>query len=165
VRLQVSKEKFCCFEAYGAKEQSRREVMALNKRRKTMPTKTHRFVSIALIVGLLLAASPSFAETLSVANVANLTTVNLFTVPVGQKFIAKSMIVANSNASTSISCCARLYRNSSAMTGFVTVQGGNTVQIQFDPPVVFDAGDIVAVRNGASAGVLHFTVVGNRDFK
>ena len=130
-----------------------------------MPTKTHRFVSIALIVGLLLAASPSFAEILSVANVANLTGVDLLTVPAGQKFIAKSMVVANPNEATSISCCARLLRNSAAVTGFVTVQGGNTVQIQFDPPVVFDAGDIVRVRNGASAGVLHFTVVGDRDIK
>lgn len=130
-----------------------------------MVTKTLRSVSLAVMVGLLLAASPTFAETLSVANVANLTTVPLLTVPVGQKFIAKSMIVANANEATSISCCARLYRNSEAVTSFVTVQGGNTVQIKFDPPVVFDAGDIVRVRNGASAGVLHFTVIGDRDIK
>lgn len=130
-----------------------------------MEPKTLRFVSLAVMIGLLLAASPTFAETLSVANVANLTGVNLLTVPAGQKFIAKSMVVANANEATSISCCARLYRTNTAVTGFVTVQGGNTVQIQFDPPIVFDAGDVVRVRNGASAGVLHFTVVGDRDIK
>jgi hypothetical protein len=75
------------------------------------------------------------------------------------------MVVANSNDAATISCCARLYRNNTPVTGFVTVQGGNTVQIQFDPPVVYDAADIVRVRNGASAGVLHFTVVGDRDIK
>lgn len=128
-----------------------------------MSNRTSWIVSLAVVGGLLLAASPVFAESLSAANVANLATATLLTVPVGQKFMANSMVVANGNASTTISCCARLFRSGTAVTGFVTVSGGDTVQIQFNPPIVFDAGDTVRVRNGASSGVLHFTVLGNRD--
>jgi hypothetical protein len=130
-----------------------------------MSNRASRIVSLGMVGGLLLAASPVFAESLKAFNVGNLTTVTLLTVPAGQKFMANSMVVANSNASTTISCCARLFRSDTAVTAFVTVRGGDTFQIQFNPPIVFDAGDTVQVRNGASAGVLHFTVLGNRDVK
>jgi hypothetical protein len=130
-----------------------------------MSTRTYRFISLGVMIGLWLIASPALAETLSQANVANLTTVNLLTVPAGQIFLATSMVVANGNAANTISCCARLLRSNTPVTGFVTVRGGDTVQIEFDPPITFDANEIVQVRNGASSGVLHFTVIGNRDVK
>jgi hypothetical protein len=125
---------------------------------------TRNFIIAAVFVALLACAGlPAYADTLKAANVANLTTVTLMAVPAGQVFRATSMIVANANANPT--CCARFFRTGVDVTGFVTVGGGDTVQVVFDPPIIFTTGDTVQVRNGASAGPLHFTVTGTREVK
>jgi hypothetical protein len=115
---------------------------------------------IGLMIGVIAQADIARADVLAAANVANLTTANLRTIPAGRVFNVTSMIVANGNEQNTSSCCSRLGRSGAFISGFIAVSGGDTVQINFDPPVRYTAGQIIQVRNGASSGVLHYTVTG-----
>lgn len=98
------------------------------------------------------------AETFISNSVPNLTTRTVFTVPAGQEFQLTSVIIAT-NGTTS-TCCQRIFRNGSPQTGFISVQGQSTIQIVFDPAIVFQAGQTVQVRNGASSGPTSWTLNG-----
>lgn len=96
-------------------------------------------------------------------SVANLTDVDVFTVPTGVSFMLTDIIISNDNANSS--CCARIFRGpgaATARTGFITVPAGGSIHIQFASGINFGSGQVVNVRNGASAGPLHFTLRGYR---
>lgn len=101
----------------------------------------------------------AYAYTAFANGVANLQTVDVGTVPGGLKFLLQSVVISNPNGAAS--CCARIFKNNSPVSGYITVGATSAIQIKFDTPIEFNVGDVVQVRNGASAGSLHFTVTGD----
>jgi len=94
---------------------------------------------------------------------ANLTDCDAFTVPAGQNVILTDIIVSNSNAAPS--CCARIARGSGCgefRTAFIVVPAGGTVNMHLDTGIGYTAGQVICVRNGASAGPINFTLRGYR---
>lgn len=101
----------------------------------------------------------AYGLSLPANGVANLTTREVGVVPEGVQFMLHSVVVNNRNDDPS--CCARVYKNGSPITGFVGVPANTSFQVDFAAPVPFSPGDSLAVRNGAAAGPLHFTVMGD----
>ncbi len=118
-----------------------------------------KLLVFSVIVGLIgvLFFSNAYALTLKANQVANLTTKTLYTVPSG--YIAKvtSVIISTEGANTAYD--QRLYRSGTDVTSYITVPGSSTIQLQFNPEIVFTAGQTIQVRNGASNGPTNFTVV------
>ncbi len=108
--------------------------------RRTM--RAIRKISLCFIIASLfvtLAWLPATAGDPLIDNeVSDLTTKTLLTVPAKHTYSATSMIVTNLNAVSSDD--ARLLRSDSAVIGFVAVPANSTVQVQFNPPIVFKAG-------------------------
>ena len=135
------------------------------------------FAAIARTVGLAFALMAALfavcpwgsagAEVLKANNVFTDVTVTLpnplpVTSP-AQIFYVKSIIVSNPNITAA--ACATILRSNVAVTDCIGVPEGNSVQIKFDPPILFAAAETVQVRNGSFAGPLHFTVIGVRDVR
>jgi hypothetical protein len=96
-------------------------------------------------------------------SVGNLSDFDVFTVPAGVNLLVTDVIVSNSNASAS--CCARIFTGAGCLTertGFITVPAGGSVTMNFLTGIGFASGQVVCVRNGDSAGPLHFTLRGYR---
>jgi hypothetical protein len=117
-------------------------------------------MTLGLILGFCLFASQGFADTFIRNSVANLTTTNAFVVPSGEVFLLKSVVIAKNDGIGT--CCQRVFRGGLPLTGFISVSGFGSVQITFDPPLVFQGGERVRVRNGASSGATSWTVIGKR---
>jgi hypothetical protein len=108
------------------------------------------------VVGLLLFSTSADAFLLKANQVPDLTTQNVFTVAAGTAVLVNSMVIANPNASST--CCARLFRSGADVTGFIVVPAESSFQVQFNPAIRFEAGQVIQVRNGASSGPLNFTL-------
>jgi len=143
----------------------------------TKVVRSYIVVCVLLVGVVLLRVSPVPAQVLTVPaprtfvggtqiianSVGNLTDIDVFTVPAGQNLVITDIIVSNTN--TSSSCCARIFTGPSTLaerTGFITVPAGGSVSVNFVTGIAFSAGQIVTVRNGDSAGPLHFTLRGFR---
>lgn len=115
-----------------------------------------RLVTSGALLALSCYGTQALADRLISNTVPNLTTRTLATVPAGQVFLLDSVLVTtNVNTPT---CCQRVYRSGTAVTSFVSVQARDTVQLEFDPPIRYQAGQTVQVRNGASAGGTSWTL-------
>jgi hypothetical protein len=93
--------------------------------------------------------------------VANLSNVDVYTVPAGLRFKITDLIVSNTNVGSS--CCARIFTGAGCVsdrTAFIAVPAGGSVSHGFLNGINFNAGQVVCVRNGDSAGNIHFTVRG-----
>lgn len=113
-------------------------------------------VFAVLLFGMATSAS---ATTLIANSVPNLTTSTVYTVPAGRTFSLRSVVIAkNSGASV---CCQRIFKNGAPVTAFMTTSDTNSIQIEFNPAIIYYAGDRVQVRNGASGGGVSFTLIGN----
>ena len=101
---------------------------------------------------------------LSANSVANLTDVDIYTVPAvpaGVRFKITDIIISNDNASSD--CCARIFTGPgpvTARTGFMVIPAGGSVDHSFLNGINFSSGQVVNVRNGDSVGDIHFTVRG-----
>jgi len=117
--------------------------------------------SLGLTLILTLAASESHAvgRTLIANEVPNLTTVDALTVPSGQTFTLRNVVISNPNATLVTS--QRIFRSGTAVTAFITVPAGASFQADFTPGIVYTAGQVVQVRIGQSSGTTDFTVSGN----
>lgn len=118
---------------------------------------------LAAAMGLGVSAPALAAPVTLIANsVPNLiTSATLFTVPAGKVLLVKSVVIAGSGL-TADSCCARLFRNgATGTTGFIAVQQGDSVTVNFSPGIQYTAGQTLQVRNGASSGPISFTVHGD----
>jgi hypothetical protein len=104
-------------------------------------------------------AGLGICDTLVANSVPNLTTVTVLTVPVGSTFSLRSVILAKNDPTVASS--QRIFRSGAPVTGFMNAPSDTSVQINFDPPIVYTAGQQVQVRNGASSGPVSFTLVGN----
>ena len=93
-------------------------------------------------------------------SVANLTNVNVFTVPAGRRLRITDVVISNAN--TTASCCARLgdagFTN--PRTAFVAVPAGGNFEHSFLTGINYAPGKVVSVRNGASSGPLDFYLRG-----
>lgn len=130
-----------------------------------MTISKNRLIGSALAAAIGLGVSaPALASPLTrIANsVADLTTsATLYTVPAGDVLLVRSVVIAGSGL-TADSCCARLFRNGvSGATGFIAVQQGDSVTVNFSPGIQYSAGQTLQVRNGASSGPISFTVHGD----
>ena len=115
-------------------------------------------MTLGLFLGFCLLGNQAYADSLIRNSVPNLTTVNIFQVPAGEVFLLKTAVIAvNGTTST---CCQRIFRDGAAVTAFISVQGQDSIQITFDPPLVYRAGQRVQVRNGASSGPTSWTLTG-----
>ena len=90
--------------------------------------------------------------------VANLTTDSVFAVPAGKRLVITDVVVSNSNSGSS--CCARISRNGAFMTSSIAVAAGSSLSHTFATGIAFAAGNVVAVRNGARAGPISFSLRG-----
>ncbi|GJQ58370.1 MAG: hypothetical protein D8M57_16405 [Candidatus Scalindua sp. AMX11] len=115
-----------------------------------------KVIGITLFFGICLFVHQSFADTLIGNSVPNLNTRTLTTVPAGSVYLVNSAIIAKNGSGNS--CCQRLFRSNYPMTGFISVESGDSVEVMFDPPLVYLPGQTVQVRNGASSGAVSFTL-------
>lgn len=126
-------------------------------------------VFFALAAALLVACAwmPAHAQTLVLNGVSpNTTSAPLYTVPNNGSFSVTSMAV--SNQSTSRTGWARLVRTDSTVTGYIAVPPGETVEVHFNPPILYIPFDTVRVRTSQPGGLLpggplNFTITGSPD--
>lgn len=98
---------------------------------------------------------------LNANSVGSLLEVDIFTVPAPYRFKITDLIVSNDNATSS--CCARIFTGPGAVvarTAFITIPAEGSVDHGFLNGINFNSGQVVTVRNGDSAGAIHFTVRG-----
>lgn len=120
---------------------------------------TGLLVGVLCLVSMVLGfTTDANALTLKANSVANLTTVTVFTVPIGVAFAVTSVVVSNDNAVAA--CCQRLFRSGLDVTAFIEAPAKGSFQATFNPGIRYTAGQTVQVRNGASSGPISFTVTG-----
>lgn len=92
---------------------------------------------------------------------ANLTNVDVFTVPAGRNFMLTDLII--SKDSTGAAVDQRVFTGAGCITertAFLSVPGQDTLHIQFATGIGFTSGQVVCIRNGASAGPTNWTIRG-----
>jgi hypothetical protein len=116
---------------------------------------------LGFIVGLFLTAD-AFANgfTLRANSVPNLTTRNVVTVPVGQAYLVTDVVIAKDGATAA--CCQRLFRSGADVTAFISVPSQSSTQVHFEQGILYTAGQVIQVRNGASSGGVSFTIHGKK---
>ena len=89
-------------------------------------------------------------------------------VPAGQTFVLHSVVIATQNPVAV--CCQVVLGQGQPVTGNVSVQARDSVQITFDPPIDYQGPETVAIRNGAVvvppalSTATNWTLIGERAF-
>ena len=117
-----------------------------------------KVIIVGVFLGACLFVNHTFADILISNSVPNLTTRTVYTVPNDNVFLLNSVIIAKNGSGHA--CCQRILRNGRAVTAFISIPSRESIQVNFDPPIVFGPGQRVQVRNGASSGSVSFNVVG-----
>ena len=118
-------------------------------------------IFLLLSSALLIITDAYASDKVFFTSIDNLTTATIYTVPAGKKFILGSVVIGNYNANPV--CCARMFRVTSTETKeifYVAVPANGYFDHVFKN-VVFQEGDDIQVRNGASSGIINFTVTGS----
>jgi hypothetical protein len=98
-------------------------------------------------------------------SIANLTNVDVFVVPAGQRLRITDVIISAPSNGSAGACCQRIFAGAGCITqktGFITVPGepGGSFQHSFLSGINFGAGQVVCLRNGASSGATSWTLSG-----
>jgi hypothetical protein len=119
----------------------------------------------SLVAAMMILASPAHAKNkVFCRQAANGVDINVFTVPMGKKFVVGSVIIGNLTSQDA--CCAQIYRVIFGGTASIIMQVGIPAYGHFNhnmQNMVFEQGQTIRVRNGSNAAVteLYVTITGD----